>query len=79
MSEAEAIADLGARTLVVEKALEVLVYDLYRGQPGRLDEALKQFKGEVAKASANRVGDLADSYAATFADRLQKRRTWAGD
>lgn len=76
MSDAEAIADLDARVLVVERAIEVLFADIYRDRPDRVSERLVMLKGELAKASRSDLASAVDDHAKLLAKRIKDREAW---
>lgn len=76
MSDAEAIADLGARVLVLERAIEVLFADIYRDRPDRLSERLVMLKGELSKASRADLASAVDDHARALTKRIKDREPW---
>lgn len=79
MSEAEAIADLGARMAVIEKAVQMLYADLYRDRPDHKAKRLDDLKSQLAKDSRSNIGSYIDEHAKIFAAKVMARESWDHD
>ena len=79
MSDAEAIADLGARMAVLEKAIQMLYADVYRDRPDHKAKRLADLKAELSKASRSNLGSYVDEHAKIFAAEVMAREPWDQD